>query len=82
MKLALALAVGVLAAGCGPLDPGDPYPGWRAPLASAVTAPRACYRTLGVVDCHPAPLFGEEARRVGFFDAPIVYSVGDTPLRR
>ncbi len=29
---------------------------------------RACYRTLARVDCHSAPLPGEAARRVGFFD--------------
>lgn len=80
MRLAVALAVGLLAAACGPLHPGDPYPGWRAPLAAAVPAPRPCYRTLGVVDCHPVPLAGEDARRVGFFDAPVV-SVGPTPTR-
>ena len=29
---------------------------------------RACYRTLGRVDCHAAPLKGEDSRRVGSFD--------------
>ncbi|MDJ0936681.1 MAG: hypothetical protein QNJ06_19260 [Kiloniellales bacterium] len=34
-------------------------------------APRYCYRTLGEVDCHAAPLPGAETRRVGYFDAPL-----------
>jgi len=41
------------------------------PAGSVVQADRYCYRTLGVVDCHAAPLDGEEYRLVGFFDAPI-----------
>jgi hypothetical protein len=42
----------------------------------AVLVERYCYRTLGVVDCHAAPLAGEGYRLVGFFDAP-----SDTPLK-
>jgi hypothetical protein len=72
MRLAIAVLLGLLATACGPLEPGEPFPGWRAPLASAVPAPLACYRTLGVVDCHEAPLVGEESRRVGWFDPPVV----------
>ena len=34
-------------------------------------AERYCYRTLAAVDCHAAPLPGEESRRVGFYDPPI-----------
>jgi len=41
------------------------------PAGRAVLAERYCYRTLGVVDCHAAPLPGEAFRKVGFFDAPI-----------
>ena len=43
----------------------------RQPAGPAVLAERYCYRTLGVVDCHAAPLPGEDYRRVGFFDTPI-----------
>ncbi len=41
------------------------------PALRAILAERHCYRTLGVVDCHAAPLPGEAFREVGFFDAPI-----------
>ena len=41
------------------------------PFPKLTYAERSCYRTLGVVDCHPTPLAGEEGRRVGFYDAPI-----------
>jgi hypothetical protein len=44
-------------------------PGGRT--GRAILADRHCYRTLGVVDCHAAPLPGEAFREVGFFDAPI-----------
>ncbi len=37
-----------------------------------IFAERYCYRTLGVVDCHAVPLAGEESRRVGFYDAPVL----------
>jgi len=60
MAILLAVALGVGA--CVPRGPAD----------RAVLAERYCYRTLGVVDCHAAPLPGEESRRVGFFDAPVV----------
>jgi len=43
------------------------------PERRVVLAERYCYRTLGVVDCHAAPLPGEEARRVGFFDTPVAF---------
>ena len=43
----------------------------RVPEERAVLAERYCYRTLGVVDCHAAPLPDEDYRRVGFFDAPV-----------
>jgi hypothetical protein len=56
VPVAAAMALLVLA-GCGD--------------ATLVYAERACYRTLAEVDCHAAPLPGEESRRVGFYDAPI-----------
>ena len=56
--LAPVLAV-VALAGCA-----DPYP-------TLTYAERPCYRTLGTVDCHAAPLPDEESRRVGFYDAPV-----------
>ncbi len=41
------------------------------PLPQLRYAERPCYRTLAEVDCHPAPLPGEESRRVDFYDQPI-----------
>ncbi|MPZ11674.1 MAG: hypothetical protein GEU89_15920 [Kiloniellaceae bacterium] len=35
-------------------------------------AERYCYRTLADVDCHAEPLAGEDNRRVGFYDEPII----------
>lgn len=45
-------------------------------------AERYCYRTLAAVDCHAAPLPGEESRRVGFYDPPIAVEHEEAwPLR-
>ena len=56
--LALALLAGLGLGACA------------GPEASMIVAveERACYRTLGRVDCHAPPLKGEESRRVGSFD--------------
>ena len=45
--------------------------GWYEPAPRPPRAPRTCYRTLARVDCHSAPLAGEEPRRVGWFDGPV-----------
>ncbi|GAB4360565.1 MAG: hypothetical protein Kow00114_14350 [Kiloniellaceae bacterium] len=45
--------------------------GCAEPFPALTYAERPCYRTLGTVDCHAAPLPGEESRRVGFYDAPV-----------
>ncbi|MGF1628723.1 MAG: hypothetical protein ACFCUT_04580 [Kiloniellaceae bacterium] len=55
----LILAV-LLLAGCA-----EPFP-------KLTYAERYCYRTLADVDCHAAPLAGEESRRVGFYDEPVL----------
>ena len=55
-SLCIGLCVVLLVAACAPSGPAF--------------APRYCYRTLGEVDCHAAPLPGAETRRVGYFDAP------------
>ncbi len=55
--LCAGLCVVLLAAACAPPE--------------ASYAPRYCYRTLGVVDCHAAPLPDAAPRRVGHFDAPL-----------
>lgn len=59
LAIAVLLLVGAVVAGCA-----EPRP-------ALVYAERPCYRTLGTVDCHSAPLPGEESRRVGFYDTPI-----------
>ena len=41
------------------------------PTPQAALAPRYCYETLARVDCHAAPLANAQARRVGWFDAPV-----------
>ncbi|WP_420349099.1 hypothetical protein [Pelagibius sp.] len=41
------------------------------PLPRLTYAERPCYRTLAEVDCHAAPLPGEENRRVAFYDPPV-----------
>ncbi len=41
------------------------------PQPHYVYAQPACYRTLASVDCHSAPLAGEESRRVGHYQAPV-----------
>ena len=51
------------------------------PEKRPVLAERYCYRTLGVVDCHAAPLPSEESRRVGFFDTPVGFVEVLTPYR-
>lgn len=63
----MLLIAGAISA-CTPPGPYAP----AGPRAGA-TAERPCYRTLGVVDCHAAPLPGEENRRVGFFDAAAAF---------
>lgn len=65
---ALLLAAAALA-GCA-----DPYP-------TLTYAERPCYRTLGTVDCHAAPLPGEERRRVGFYDRPVAVEEEPWPQR-
>lgn len=45
--------------------------GWYEPTPQAALAPRYCYETLARVDCHAAPLANAQARRVGWFDAPV-----------
>ena len=78
VKLLLSLAACLVLAGCAePLRWAWPSEAQRlaagryAQPEPAAYAPRSCYRTLGVVDCHAEPLPGAEGRRVGHFDAPL-----------
>jgi hypothetical protein len=66
--LCVVLAAGALA-GCA-----DPHP-------TLIYAERPCYRTLADVDCHAAPLAGEETRRVGFYDPPVAVKEEPWPQR-
>ena len=59
LVLAIPLLAGLLLSGCA-----EPFP-------TLTYAERPCYRTLGTVDCHAAPLPGEASRKVGFYDPPI-----------
>ena len=37
---------------------------WREPVETPQSEPRYCYRTLARVDCHSAPLPGQDSRLV------------------
>lgn len=63
------LLTAVALAGCA-----DPFP-------TLIYAERPCYRTLGAVDCHAAPLPGEHSRRVGFYDQPVAAEEEPWPQR-
>lgn len=76
-RLFAALSIALLLGACNPaaiFRPGEATElsrGWYEPEPQARLAERYCYRTLAEVDCHAAPLAGEERRRVGFWDAPL-----------
>jgi hypothetical protein len=58
LRTALVLMAILGLAACAPSRQAGP----------ANLAERYCYRTLGAVDCHAAPLDGEAYRLVGYFD--------------
>ena len=51
------------------IRPKSHFPGQvERAAAQAALEDRACYRTLGRVDCHARPLPREAFRKVGFYD--------------
>ena len=70
LPLALAACANPFA-GYAPGEAEIVQAGWYEPAPRPVLAARACYRTLARVDCHAAPLPGEESRRVGWYDGPL-----------
>ena len=64
MKAVFAAVLALSLAACA----APPQRGTFVETVNAGPGGRACYRTLGRVDCHAQPLPGETARRVGFFD--------------
>jgi len=67
-KITAAVGLAGLLGACASFSPDDVY---LDRFPAAALAPRHCYRTLGVVDCHARALPGEENREIVFFDAPV-----------
>jgi len=79
MRLGYAIvSIGLLAlSGCNPLAEFAPTQqelltrDWMPPQEQTALTTGTCYRTLARVDCTSDPIPGQEARAVGFFDAPL-----------